>query len=648
MYFKTLALLFILSSALAYGQNEGNNEVTSSLAEELAADEADPGLVQVYTEKLSELSDEPVSLNSADEDEISRLFFLTTFQVKAIIDYVRAYGKIVSFFEIANIPGFNSEVAEMMLPFITLEEIVHPGAATTTSFQALTNLFYRNDSGDTISEGSDLKYLGKYKLTTGRITLGVVAEKDKGEKLFYGSPPCPDFFSGYIGYKGKAFVRNIIIGDFSSRFGQGAAVSTGTASFNSLASKGFSTAASGFRGYTSADENNFFRGVAGTFSYGRFSLSLFYSSNRLDATLDPSSGNVTSFYTGGIHNSASLRLKKDVITASASGINICADLSNLRIGMTYTGTRLSLPVEKNDEPENVFSFNGSHNEVMSVYYSTVLKKNLLYGEFSSDNSLNYSIFQGVSISPAGRLTVNLIGGITSQGYTSFNGKSPVTGSSNRSGNSIMANLTFEASRNLFLSGGCLYTNYPWIRQGCSSPSISVKKEVRIKYLPSESISLEALYNRNLAGINSDEQNRVPQLTDKNAGYFRVTFRFSPSPEVTLATRVDAKGPNRHERGYAILQDLMASIGRTPISIWCRYCIFSTDSWNTRIYAYENDLLYSFSIPAMYGEGCRSYVMLKCRMGNLGEIRFKYSLTSAADGLKINNQNEFRLQVKIVL
>ena len=39
----------------------------------------------------------------------------------------------------------------------------------------------------------------------------------------------------------------------------------------------------------------------------------------------------------------------------------------------------------------------------------------------------------------------------------------------------------------------------------------------------------------------------------------------------------------------------------------RLAWFDTDGYNSRLYAYENDLLYSFSIPALYGKGIRSYL-----------------------------------------
>ncbi len=47
---------------------------------------------------------------------------------------------------------------------------------------------------------------------------------------------------------------------------------------------------------------------------------------------------------------------------------------------------------------------------------------------------------------------------------------------------------------LFVSAGCDLRYYPWLKYRCSAPSVAVSKEVRLKYLPSDKITFEAVYN----------------------------------------------------------------------------------------------------------------------------------------------------------
>jgi hypothetical protein len=75
-------------------------------------------------------------------------------------------------------------------------------------------------------------------------------------------------------------------------------------------------------------------------------------------------------------------------------------------------------------------------------------------------------------------------------------------------------------------------------------------------------------------------------------------------------------------------------------------LFNTDDWDSRIYTYENDLLYSFSIPSLAGRGSRSYIMLKYEIGEIAEIRVKYGFTSYAEySNSYLDREEIKLQLR---
>src|SRR5664280_1744504 len=116
-----LLVFFTAISIIVKGQSEKVSENIIEIAEELAADEEDPEALSVFIDRLNELAENPVKINSAGEDELSRLFFLSDFQVKALADYAHSSGRIVSVYELAAIPGFDKETVEMIIPFITLD-----------------------------------------------------------------------------------------------------------------------------------------------------------------------------------------------------------------------------------------------------------------------------------------------------------------------------------------------------------------------------------------------------------------------------------------------------------------------------------------------------------------------------------------------
>jgi hypothetical protein len=62
-----------------------------------------------------------------------------------------------------------------------------------------------------------------------------------------------------------------------------------------------------------------------------------------------------------------------------------------------------------------------------------------------------------------------------------------------------------------------------------------------------------------------------------------------------------------EKGFLVYQDVSYKALSFPVTFSVRFALFQTQSFNTRIYAYEDDVLYSFSIPAYQGRGMRYYL-----------------------------------------
>ena len=643
-----------LFSALGFSQETKLSESIISIAEELAADEEDPEAVSVYIERLNELAENPVKINSPDENEISRLFFLSDFQVKALIEYVNSSGQIVTIYELAAIPGFDKETAEMIMPFVNLERRYTAGFDSVRLHNSLiSNFSIKPNNQDTSFLGSAWKVLTKYKFTSGGITGGFTTEKDPGEKFFSGNPSLPDFLSAYLAYNGRGVIRSIIIGDFSARFGQGTNINTGIRRGISVTSPGYMSASDEIRPYTSTEENKFFRGVAAKIELKNLDLSVFISKNNSDATLVSISGSssdyVDNLYTSGVHSTPSLLNKKDAVAQSAFGINLSYDLNNLKIGIAWSENRFSLPIcNTSYDPAKIYDFTGDRNAIYSFYYNCFIKNILLYGELSVNDSKKYAAVQGISFRPSDRLSLNFLYRHYNPGYTSFYGNGPGSGSKMTNEKGFLGNFTYEAAKHLFISGGVEFKSIPWLKYRCSGPTHGVRKELRVKFLPKEDLTLEASYNYHLSMVDNSEHPGIPEQREIISRTIKSSLRYSFSDNLTLGTRVDYKiADPSGGRGALLLQDLIFRFRKYPVAIWFRYCLFKTDNWDSRLYTYENDLLYSFSIPALSGEGSRSYLMIKWDVMKFAEFRIKYGVTTLYTDLNsVKNTDEIKMQFRV--
>jgi hypothetical protein len=649
---KSVILIFILSLITIYsiGQDEKVSDIISSIAEELADDETDPEDVEIYTEKLFDLIEKPVRINSADETELSRLFFLTDFQVKALADYVHSTGKIFSLYEIAAVPGFNRDLVRIISPFLSIEtEKTTNSDSVRFRNNVLSNFSIIFPVSDTSYAGPPWKLLTRYKFTAGRFSGGFTAEKDAGEKLLSGKPPIPDFFSSSLAWTGKGFVRKVVAGDFGARFGMGTNINTSLRTGLSLTQSGYLSGNDEIKPYTSTDENIFFRGLAAQFQIRKTSVSFFYSVNRIDASVDTtencSERFIESFQRSGLHNTISSLEKKDVVKEYCYGINVSSDFKHFRSGLALTGSRFSLPVIRADnDPENIYNFEGTRNITATFYYKAIFGKILIYGEVSTNLNNKLANVQGLSFRPSDRLSMNLLYRNYDPGFISFHGKGLFSSSAGDNIRGIFGNFTFEAARHFFVSAGCDLHLHPWLKYRCSAPSVDVSREVRLKYLPTDKITFEAIFNYRRSMLNRDDPNGIKKQVSFAGSLIKGSVRYSADNNLTLVTRIDYKVTRPDGgRGMLLLQDISYRFGKIPLSIWFRYCIFKTDGWNSRLYTYENDLLYNFCIPALSGEGSRDYVMVAWRATKFIDFRIKYGITEIQ---KENTSNRETEELKI--
>ena len=652
---KIIPVFFLLMISIYLSAQDGTvSDIISSTAEVLAEDETDPEAVTSFIEKLYDLHEKPVRINSGNETEISRLFFLTDFQVKALKDYVSSSGRIYSLYEIANITGFGRELTTLLLPFVILDpEKQEYSDSIRFRNNILSNLSVRYPISEPAAPGSPWKILTRYKFTAGGFTGGITSEKDGGEKLITGKPPLPDFLSGYLCWSGKGLVRKVIAGDFGARFGMGTNINTGLRTGLSLTQTGYLSGNDEIKPYTSADENIFFRGLALQLQLKKTGLCIFYSCKGLDASIDTASDNrglyVVSFYKSGLHNTLSSIEKKDAITEYSYGVNLTKDLRNIKIGFLFSESRFSIPVNNFDPiPEYLYDFTGYRNSTLSTFYRAVYGKLVFYGEVSSNLNRKSAFVQGFSFRPADRLTMNLIYRNYFPGFTGFHGKGLFSSSSGDNLKGVFGNFTLEAARHLFIIAGCDLRYYPWLKYRCSAPSMGVTREIRIKYLPTDKLTFETVYNNHCSYLNRPEKSGIEKQEEVVNRLIKVAVRYSPVDKLTFCTRFDYKVVQPgSERGMMVLQDINYRFGRIPVSVWFRYCIFNTDGWNSRLYTYENDLVYSFSIPALSGKGNRSYILVAWKAGKFADIRIKYSFSGFAQVKEsFKETKELKFQVRM--
>ncbi|MFZ2285604.1 MAG: hypothetical protein WAV93_01335 [Bacteroidales bacterium] len=622
----------------------------SEFAEQILAlsDDSDPA---VLLEELAELKESPVNINTGDTREISRLFFLTEFQVMVLADHVRKNGNVVTIYELALLPAFDRNTVMLMAPYITLQpapaSTVRSYGHTTVTMSASTRFI----SGDTVKQG--VRSLVKLKHEHGRFSLVLTAENDPGESLTFKNSHGPDFLSGYLEFRGRGLVDRLIAGDYALRIGEGLVFNSSRWMGSWLSSPSFMSGKSTSSPYSSAEENNFFRGVTLILGSMNTGAVIFASTNKIDARLivneDSVATAVTNLVSGGLHVSESQLEARNSLTESVAGFHLNAGGEKIRGGVTASATWFSLPFRPDrSKPENLHSFDGDKLLNLAADFRAGTGPVLVFAEAGVSFPGSWAATAGLRARPSGMVTFNILARHYSPDYHSFHSGAFKTGSGSGNETGLAASLHLEAARNLFVTVAADHYRIPWPRYRSSAPSLGSRVEIKGEYLPHDDISLRMSYSSASreydAAFETGTASSVTH-TRQQAGF---VLDCQPEKGLRLTTRASASFISPlQEKGYLLCQDFSYSFRSIPLRIWFRFALCSTGGWDSRLYAWENDLLSSFSVPALSGEMTRSFIMLSWKPAKRVETRLKYAFTESGLDSGSGLKHEVKGQVRMV-
>ncbi|HKK67344.1 MAG TPA: hypothetical protein VJ946_04000, partial [Bacteroidales bacterium] len=426
-YSLFISLLLILAGSALKAQTDGDISADTDLGSiiELLAERADADLdYSAFVERMIELSENPVNINEASEDDFRELVFLTDFQVFSLTEYRKKAGIIRSPYELQYLYGYDAELVRLMMPFVSFEE-----KAAAREFSLLEAFKYgRHDiflryqrifeeqkgyipvSDSILAENPDKsRYLGspdklylKYKFHyKDKLSLGLTAEKDAGETFFKGSNPYGfDYYSAHFQLQDVGIIKTLNLGDYSVQFGQGL-VAWSSMSFGktpyvmNVIRKG-----RGIYRYSSANENQFMRGGGATVRLGSFDLSAFYSNKPIDANIDAvdSIGNsiesVTSFQNVGYHRTPSEISDERAINEQIAGGNVNYNGNNLRMGMTYAWYQYGANLISGNQLYDLFDFSGNSFMNLGMDFRYQYKKFSLFGEAATNDIYEPAVVGG--------------------------------------------------------------------------------------------------------------------------------------------------------------------------------------------------------------------------------------------------------------
>lgn len=686
-----LALCFIFSKndtlqaqiPVETKQTEEIHDRIEGIVEELEEDE-EVDVTEVL-EDLEVFLRNNLNLNRATAYDLRKFFFLNELQIFNLLNHIRLNGPLLSLYELQAIDGFDMETIQMLLPFVTVTTDIRTRQVNFKDVmeRGQSNLFVRyqqileeqrgyapiDDSAYAANPNS--RYLGSpYRLYTryrftyyNNISIGLTAQKDPGEEFFQGSQKQGfDFYSAHFYIHNIGKIHTLAIGDYNLRFGQGLNLWSGFGFGKSFDAINIKKNPLGIRPYTSANQTLYMRGIAGTYRHNNFDFTAFFSKKKRDAniitlldTLDNEEEvYATSLLTTGFHRTPRELENKNAIDELIYGGNITYRKRHFSIGATAHRTHFSTDINRRLYLYNQFDFNDNENFNISVDYNYIVRNLNFFGEVARSQSGGYASLNGLIMSIDPRFSLSVLHRKYDKNYQALYSNAFSEGSRIVNEEGLFLGFMYRPVRAWTFRAYADHFSSNWLRYRVNAPSRGFDYMFQLNYRPSRQMEMYVRYRNRTKPINNTSQEwGIHHTHDTERQNFRYDVRFNASDEFMLKNRAEYViynvGEDSH-RGFMVYQDFRYAPQRYPFILTLRYAIFDTDNFDTRIFVYENDVLYAASFPSYYYKGRRFYALVRYRMTRSVDFWVRYAQTYYNDRFVIGTgleeiQSNTRSEIK---
>lgn len=655
---------------------------------EIIAENQESGEEFDYTEIGEQLDDwrrSPVDINSPDAAVFVQWKIISENAYRALQDHIAKNGPLLNILELQSIPGFDPDVIHIL-------QVIAKVAGREIQTQTLplgemllhgqNEIYFR--AGRTLQEsdgylGPDPAYEGnpdklyfRYRhRNSNTLSYGITAEKDAGEAFFKGSNPQGfDFYSYHISLQQyKPWLPAVMLGDFNANFGQGLIMHSGFGSGKTSFVTSVKRTGNPLRGYSSVEENNFLRGAAVTLKPAdHLTVTLLASSHKRDGNfytdtiqepgeVEEIESGITSLQTSNLHRTDSEIADEDIITLTQAGLSVSYTRNKTHLGLNALHSRLSAPLNRSPELYNQFYFNGDRLTNASVDYGFWFGGFHLFGETAMSDNGAVSTLNGLLAGLDRHINAVVMLRSYARDYQAL--------SPNAFGESSLANNETGIYTGLEITPSDrwkiqLYQDvwkHPWLRYNIDGPTQGTEYYSRVTYTIKRRLEVYLQYRTKQNQINDrPDGDPIAQVVDQRRSQIRLHVNNILTKGIQLRTRLEWNTyslPDETQHGFMVYQDVVYSPISSPWTISGRVTLFDTDGYDSRIYTYENDLIYYYAIPSFSDVGSRYYINVRYKgIRNLtAEIKFAQtrqldalSIGSGYDEIPGNIRSEIRMQL----
>jgi hypothetical protein len=459
-------------------------------------------------------------------------------------------------------------------------------------------------------------------------------------------------------------VQALALGDFTVNMGQGLIQWQSIAFSKSADVLAIKRQLSILRPYNSSGEFYFNRGAGITVHLGKIEATAFASLRKLSANFVADTLNnedfISSFLNSGYHRTQSEIDNKNNLQQFSYGGNITYRQGNWHIGINGVGYNFSLPVQKRNEPYNLFALSGREWNNFSIDYSWTYRNLHFFGEAAIDKNLNRAVLNGLLISVDPHVDLSFVQRAIDKRYQAVYGNAFTENAYPTNENGVYAGISLKPMTGWRLDMYADFYRFPWLKYLVDAPGYGKDFLVQAIFAPNRLLIIYSRFRSESKQNDMPGNNTVTNylvLIPKQSWRTQISYKINSV--ITIRNRIEMlwydKNENDFETGFLSFFDVLYKPLMKPYSGNIRLEYFETEGYNSRIYTYENDVLYNFSIPGFYDKGYRYYINLTYdAKKNLSVwlrwaqtiYKGKTSLGSGLDEIAGNHRSEIKIQLML--
>lgn len=636
----------IFCSGIVLGQNTDADILISRLTEEMQESEVSEATIEEVVSTLTLWADEKPNINLIEIDILLEYKLVSPMQAAELFDYRKKNGDVLTPFELGYLSSFEKDDVEQLMAFFSFGAKPEETRKFSQYFRGRHEVLGQyNDIVEQQAGYKNGSYLGepgkaylRYKYSYRQVlSMGLTAEKDPGEPFFTGDNSSGfDYYSFHFIMKPNKYITTLALGDYQVTLGQGLVCGQGIWGGKNTSAISNRNARQGFKAYSSATEYGFMRGAAVEGVYKSLRSGVFASYRNIDATVDTLDGDpyISSLSSTGLHRTDNEMQRKNAVAEFVAGGFLEARISTLKLNVNGVFTKYEHNVEHGSQLYDLYDPSGGQFANLSMGYMYQLDKFTFFGEVAASSDNAVAQLHSMVFYPTESAGLSLLYRKYDKDYVAIHGYSfgESTGVQNEEGFYFgLEWLPFKYTKvNLYAD----FFKFPWMRYGEKAPTDGSEYLLDINYSPKRGIRFDTRFKYEEKSTTISDDAYADLVYGKLfkwhfQGTFKYTSEFSGQARIAYA---NFRQDTADYHGWLLYYEQVYKPNNGGFEASFRLNVFDVEDYSARLYTYERDVLYSFSVPSFQDTGVRFYLNLKW------EVSERLSLYARIDRTEFLHRN----------